>query len=83
VRHAADVLGIAFSQACNLKLIPFNPAAAIRKPKAPKRQMLFLTPEQVKILLEPRRASRATRWSSWRWGPAAGRASCSRSPGTT
>jgi integrase len=52
VRHAADVLGVAFSHACNLKLIPFNPVAAIKKPKAPKRQMLFLTPEQVKILLD-------------------------------
>jgi integrase len=52
VRHAANVLGVAFSHACNLKLIPFNPVAAIKKPKAPKRQMLFLTPEQVKILLE-------------------------------
>jgi integrase len=52
VRHAANVLGVAFSHACNLKLIPFNPVAAIKKPKAPKRHMLFLTPEQVKILLE-------------------------------
>jgi integrase len=52
IRHAANVLGVAFSHACNLKLIPFNPVAAIKKPKAPKRQMLFLTQEQVKILLE-------------------------------
>jgi integrase len=52
VRHVANVLGVAFSHACNLKLIPFNPVAAIKKPKAPKRQMLFLTPDQVKILLE-------------------------------
>src|SRR5262245_8962811 len=52
IRHAANVLGVAFSHACNLKLIPFNPVAAIKKPKAPKRQMLFLTPEQVKILLD-------------------------------
>jgi integrase len=52
IRHAASVLGVAFSHACSLKLIPFNPVAAIKKPKAPKRQMLFLTPEQVKILLD-------------------------------
>jgi integrase len=52
IRHAANVLGVAFSHACNLKLIPFNPVSSIKKPKAPKRQMLFLTPEQVKILLE-------------------------------
>ena len=51
IRHAANVLGVALSHACNLKLIPFNPVAAIKKPKAPKRQMLFITPEQVKILL--------------------------------
>lgn len=52
IRHAASVLGVAFSHACNLKLIPFNPVGAIRKPKVPKRQMLFLTQEQVKILLD-------------------------------
>jgi integrase len=51
IRHAANVLGVALSHACALKLIPFNPAGAIKKPKAPKRQMLFLTPEQVQILL--------------------------------
>jgi integrase len=52
IRHAANVLGVAFSHACGLKLIPFNPVAAIKKPKAPKRQMLFLTADQVKVLLE-------------------------------
>jgi integrase len=52
IRHAASVLGVALSHACKLKLIAFNPAAAIKKPKAPKRQMLFLTPDQVAILLK-------------------------------
>jgi integrase len=52
IRHAANVLGVAFSHACSLKLLPFNPVAAIKKPKTPKRHMLFLTPEQVRILLE-------------------------------
>lgn len=51
VRHAADMLGAALSHACKLKLIPFNPVAAVSKPKEPAREMLFLTPEQVKILL--------------------------------
>src|SRR5581483_8317552 len=51
IRHAASVLGVAFSHACHLKLIPYNPVAAIKKPKAPKRHMLFLTPEQAKVLL--------------------------------
>jgi integrase len=55
IRHAATMLGIAFSHACSLKLIPFNPVATIKKPKAPKRQMLFLTPAQVKILLDAAR----------------------------
>jgi integrase len=55
VRHVANVLGVAFSHACKLKLLPFNPAAAIQKPKAPKRQMLFLTPEQAKVLLDAAR----------------------------
>jgi integrase len=55
IRHSANVLGVALSHACNLKLIPFNPAAAIKKPKAPRRHMLFLTPEQVKILLDAAR----------------------------
>lgn len=52
IRHVANVLGVAFSHACNLKLIPFNPASTIKKPKDPKREMLFLIPEQVKALLE-------------------------------
>src|SRR5436305_7942641 len=33
VRHAAAMLGAALSHACKLKLIPFNPAAAVSKPK--------------------------------------------------
>src|SRR5262249_43344499 len=55
IRHAANMLGVALSHACNLKLIPFNPVAAIKKPKPSKRQMLFLTPEQVKVLLDAAR----------------------------
>jgi integrase len=58
VRHAADMLGVALSHACKLKLIPFNPAAAVSKPKEPTREMLFLTPEQVKILLAAAREQR-------------------------
>jgi integrase len=52
IRHAADVLGAALTHACNLKLVPFSPVAAIKKPRPAKRQMLFLTAEQVKILLD-------------------------------
>jgi hypothetical protein len=52
VRHAADMLGVALSHACKLKLIPSNPASAVAKPKEPAREMLFLTPDQVKVLLD-------------------------------
>lgn len=58
IRRAADMLGAALSHARNLKLIPFNPASAVSKPKEPAREMLFLTPEQVKILLEAARGQR-------------------------
>ena len=58
IRHAADMLGVALSHACRLKLIPFNPVAAVSKPKEPAREMLFLTPEQVKILLAVARDQR-------------------------
>ncbi len=52
IRHAADALGVALSHACKLKLIAANPAAAVDKPNSPEREMLFLTPEQAKILLD-------------------------------
>jgi integrase len=52
IRNAANVLGAAMSHACNLKLIPFNPVAAIKKPRPARNSMLFLTPEQVKLLLD-------------------------------
>lgn len=52
IRNAGKLLGIAFAHACTLKLIPFSPVSVIKKPKASKRQMLFLTPDQVKILLD-------------------------------
>jgi len=58
IRHAADMLGVALSHACKLKLIPFNPVAAVSKPKEPTREMLFLTPELVKILLDAARDQR-------------------------
>jgi integrase len=58
IRHAADMLGVALSHACKLKLIPFNPAAAVCKPKEPTREILFLTPELVKILLAAARDQR-------------------------
>src|SRR5262245_35521611 len=58
VRHAADMLGAALSHACKLKLIPFNPVAAVSKPKEPAREMLVLTPEQVRILLDAARGQR-------------------------
>jgi integrase len=58
IRHAADMLGVALSHACQLRLIPFNPAAAVSKPKEPAREMLFLAPDQIKVLLESARDQR-------------------------
>jgi integrase len=58
IRHAADMLGVSLSHACKLRLIPFDPAAAVSKPKEPAREMLFLNPDQVKILLDAGRDQR-------------------------
>lgn len=52
IRNVGKLLGIAFAHACTLKLIPFSPVAVIKKPKPSKRHMLFLTADQVKILLD-------------------------------
>ncbi len=52
-RTAADLLSIALNYAVRLGLIRSNPAASasVAKPKAPKREMLFLNAAQVKALL--------------------------------
>lgn len=49
-RGAADVLSIALNHAVRLKLIGTNPAAAIDKPKLPKREMLCLTDAQARAV---------------------------------
>jgi integrase len=59
IRHCADALYVALNHAVKLRLIPSSPAKGVSKPKAPAREMLFLTPEQVKILLD---AAHSTRW---------------------
>jgi integrase len=51
IRHAANALGAALNHACRLKLIPSNPAAAVPKPREPKREMLCLTQEQARFFL--------------------------------
>src|SRR5207253_1694164 len=51
IRHAANALGAALNHACRLKLIPTNPAAAVPKPREPKREMLCLAQESAKHLL--------------------------------
>lgn len=38
IRSAADVLNIALNAAVRLKLISSNPAAAVKKPKIPKKR---------------------------------------------
>jgi len=51
VRAAADLLSIALNHATRLKLIRSNPAAAVKKPKTPKREMVCLTDTQAKAVL--------------------------------
>ena len=51
IRSAADVLSIALNAAVRLKLISSNPAAAVKKPKIPKREMLCLNDSQAKNVL--------------------------------
>jgi len=51
IRSAADQLGIVLNYAVRMKLIPANPAAAVAKPKLPKRDMLFLDGGQAHRLL--------------------------------
>lgn len=51
IRSAADVLSIALNAAVRLKLISSNPAAAVKKPKTPKREMLCLNDAQAKTVL--------------------------------
>jgi len=51
VRLAADVLGVALNWAVKHQLIQSNPAAAVEKPKVPKREMCFLDNPQAKELL--------------------------------
>jgi integrase len=50
IRDSAVALSIALNYAVRLKLIPANPAAAVGKPKTPKRDMLFLTDDQAKVV---------------------------------
>lgn len=57
IRSTADVLSIVLNYAVRLKLIPANPAAAVAKPKTPKRDMLFLTDEQAKWVITAARRS--------------------------
>jgi integrase len=51
IRSAADVLSIALNDAVRLKLIRSNPAAAVKKPKTPKREMLCLNEVAAKAVL--------------------------------
>jgi len=51
IRSAADVLSIALNEAVRLKLMNSNPAAAVKKPKTPKREMLCLNDAQAKAVL--------------------------------
>ncbi len=50
IRSVADVLSITLNYSVRMKLIPVNPAAAVPKPKTPKRDMLILDESQAKAL---------------------------------
>jgi integrase len=54
--HNRSVGAWAIRHACRLKLIPRNPAAAVPKPKEPKREMMCLTQAQAKHFIA------AARW---------------------
>jgi integrase len=51
-KAAGVVLGIALRRAVKLKLIASNPAADVSKPRSTFREMLFMTPSQVRQFLE-------------------------------
>jgi integrase len=51
VRSAADLLGASLNHAVRLKLIPANPAAAVPKPRTPKREMRCLDEPQARVVL--------------------------------
>jgi integrase len=61
ISHAAAALGAALAHAVRLRLIHSNPASssAVPRPRVPSREMLFLTPEQAKALLEAARGQRS------------------------
>jgi integrase len=50
-RKVGTTLTIALGEAVRLKVIPYNPAADIRKPKAEKPEMQVLDPDQVAVFL--------------------------------
>lgn len=49
-RTAADLLSIALNAAVRLKLIPFSPAAGVKKPAVPKRDMTILDADQARAV---------------------------------
>lgn len=57
IRSVADVLSIVLNYAVRLRIIPANPSKAVPKPKLPKRDMLVLDEEQVKVVLAAARES--------------------------
>jgi len=51
IAHLHRVLHAAFDQALKWNLIARNPAAAVRPPRVPRREMTVLTPDEVRALL--------------------------------
>src|SRR5438034_596691 len=57
-KAAGVVLGIALRNAVRMRLIPANPAADVKKPKAKPKEIVFLSAGQAKRFLELAKASR-------------------------
>lgn len=58
VQNMRAVLHAAFEQAVRDGLLERNPVDAVRRPRAPRREMHFLTPEQARCLLQAARGDR-------------------------
>jgi integrase len=54
----AVTLGVALSEAVEMDLLPSNPAHSVRKPKAARREMASLVPEQAAAFLDAARQDR-------------------------
>ena len=57
-RKVGTTLTVALNRAVRSKLLPFNPATGVQKPKAPKHNVQVLDPDQVKRFLDAAKTDR-------------------------